>query len=129
MEEWIAKIKYMIPKLIEEHKEIHDLLLKNTENYATDRQSFDELVEKLQNHMYSEETWIFPFMIEKGIFDERSEEIASQHQEITSILVYLEKAEKEDFSKKYSELVGLLIEHHNAEEEYVFPRVLNSIEK
>lgn len=78
--------------------------------------------------MYIEETWIFPFMVENGFFDEKSEETASQHQEITSMLVYLEKARKEDFSKKYSELIGLLVDHHTSEEEYIFPRVLKFIE-
>jgi hemerythrin superfamily protein len=66
-------------------------------------------------------------MVENGFFDEKSEETASQHQEITSMLVYLEKARKEDFSKKYSELIGLLVDRHTSEEEYIFPRVLKYI--
>jgi len=129
VEDWAKKINELIPKLVKEHKEIHEMALKNGDLYRDIRDSFNEFVEKLQDHMYSEETWIFPFMIENGFFDEKSEETASQHQEITSILVYLEKARKEDFSKKYSELIELLIDHHTSEEEYIFPRVLKFIEE
>ncbi|MGC8557936.1 MAG: hypothetical protein ACP5NC_02950 [Nitrososphaeria archaeon] len=51
----------------------------------------------MQDHIYREETWLFAFMVEYKIFDERSEEIASQHQEIMSMINDLESSEGNAF--------------------------------
>jgi hypothetical protein len=54
MEGWAKKINELIPKLIKEHKEIYEMALKNSDLYQNTRDSFNEFVEKLQNHMYIE---------------------------------------------------------------------------
>ena len=127
MDEWSKKVLELIPELIEEHKSIHEKAANNKRTYEEDRSKFNEFEEIVLNHIYKEETWVFAFMKEKGIFDDRSEEIASQHQEITEILKSLETAKAGSFSENFDALLELLDLHHNGEENYVFPKALDFI--
>ncbi|MEM3262363.1 MAG: hypothetical protein QXW72_08345 [Conexivisphaerales archaeon] len=81
MNEWESKVKDMIPELIREHAYIYDIGIKNVDHYSSD--SLSDFEGLITDHINKEETWVFPFMVEHNIYDERSEEIASQHQEIT----------------------------------------------
>ncbi len=127
MEDWASKVNELIPELIREHKKIHDIAVANAGVYMTDKRAYDGFEALVEDHMYKEEAWLYPFMVEQKIFDDRSEEIASQHHEITSILTGLESADSRAFAGKFTELVQLLQAHHSGEEGHVFPRVLDFI--
>lgn len=125
MDDWALRVKELIPELVKEHAYIHDAALQFIDSYPDG--SFSDFEGLVTDHMNKEETWVFPFMVEQKIYDERSEEIASQHQEITSMLDGLREISGEEFKKRFLELVDLLQRHHAGEEEWLFPRVINFI--
>lgn len=125
MDEWSERVKAMIPELIKEHALIHDVAVKSAGLYSA--KSFEEFEELVLAHIDKEETWVFPYMVEHDIYDERSEEIASQHQEITGMLGELRGLKGEEFRDRFLKLVDLLQRHHSGEEEWLFPRIMKYI--
>jgi len=129
MEEWSEKVKALIPELIADHSLIHDTAVNNIEIYAKNRNLFGDFEELVLNHVYKEETWVFAYMMENGTFDERCEEIASQHQEITTVLKELASMPEEEFIKRFNGLIEMLVEHHSGEEKYLFPLAIEKVQK
>jgi hemerythrin superfamily protein len=129
MEQWSKKVEALIPELIAEHTLIHNTAVKNIENYAKNRNMFRYFEELVLNHVYKEETWVFAYMREIGIFDEKCEEIASQHQEISALLKELASMPEGEFIKRFNELIEMLLEHHSGEEKYLFPLAIEKVHK
>ena len=103
-----------------DHQKTDDLISSIVSSVGKpDMDIISNIVTMLKNHIYLEETLLFP-MLPKELEDE-VEYLEKEHVEIFRILVKIEKDDNDQRIRGlFSDLLGLLIEHNSYEESFIY---------
>jgi iron-sulfur cluster repair protein YtfE (RIC family) len=132
--EHLQELRALVERLIGEHRKYaSDMEVLNSEvqegTVEMLREPFTSLQDSLTEHMLVEEFEVYPELMRKNLFDSSVSSIMQQHHDVTSCLGKMELSLRlgnlAEFRSALEGLAVVLRSHHPAEEERVFPLVVN----
>lgn len=131
----VQELRALVKRLMDQHRqyasEIEGLNAEVQAEEAVEklREPFTSLQDSLTEHMLTEEFEVYPELMRKNLFDSTVSSIMQQHHDVTACLGKMELSLRlrnlTEFKNALEELAVVLRSHHPAEEEKVFPLVVN----
>lgn len=133
--EQLQELRTLVKRLVEQHRQYaSDIEGLNAEVQAEEateklKEPFTSLQDGLTEHMLTEEFEVYPELMRRNLFDSTVSSIMQQHHDVTACLGKMELSLRlgnlTEFKNALEDLATVLRSHHPAEEEKVFPFVVN----